>query len=81
MDTEQPEPIVIPHRELSPEALRGVMESFVLREGTDYGEREVSLEQKVAQVLRQLERGEPVRESGLRRRRLPRHLRADPHEV
>jgi len=58
MDTEQPEPIVIPHRELSPEALRGVMESFVLREGTDYGEREVSLEQKVAQVLRQLERGE-----------------------
>ena len=58
MDTEQPEPIVIAHRELSPEALRGVMESFVLREGTDYGEREVSLEQKVAQVLRQLERGE-----------------------
>jgi uncharacterized protein YheU (UPF0270 family) len=30
----------------------------VLREGTDYGEREISLEQKVAQVLRQLERGE-----------------------
>ena len=58
METEQPEPVVIPHRELSPEALRGVMESFVLREGTDYGEREVSLEQKVAQVLRQLERGE-----------------------
>jgi len=58
MDTEQPEPIVIPHRELSPEALRVVMESFVLREGTDYGEREDSLEQKVAQVLRQLERGE-----------------------
>jgi hypothetical protein len=52
------EPIVIPHRELSPEALRGVLESFVLREGTEYGEREVSLEQKVADVLRQLERGE-----------------------
>jgi uncharacterized protein YheU (UPF0270 family) len=58
METERPEPIVIPHRELSPDALRGVMESFVLREGTDYGEREVSLDQKVAQVLRQLERGE-----------------------
>jgi uncharacterized protein len=52
------QPIVIPHRELSADALRGVLESFVLREGTDYGEREVSLEQKVAQVLRQLERGE-----------------------
>jgi uncharacterized protein len=58
METEHAEPIVIPHRELSPEALRGVMESFVLREGTDYGEREVSLDQKVAQVLRLLERGE-----------------------
>ena len=52
------EPIVIPHRELSAEALQGVLESFVLREGTEYGEREVSLEQKVADVLRQLERGE-----------------------
>jgi uncharacterized protein len=52
------EPIAIPHQELSAEALRGVVESFVLREGTDYGEREVQLEQKVAHVLRQLERGE-----------------------
>jgi uncharacterized protein YheU (UPF0270 family) len=58
METEQPEPIVIPHTELSSEALRSVVESFVLREGTDYGEREISLDQKVAQVLRQLERGE-----------------------
>jgi uncharacterized protein len=58
MDTDKPQPIVIPHRELSADALRGVLESFVLREGTDYGDREVSLEQKVAQVLRQLERGE-----------------------
>ena len=58
METEKPEPIVIPHTELSAEALRSVVESFVLREGTDYGEREISLDQKVAQVLRQLERGE-----------------------
>ena len=58
METEKPEPIVIPHTELSAEALRGVVESFVLREGTDYGEREISLDRKVAQVLRQLERGE-----------------------
>lgn len=58
METDRPQPIVIPHRELSAEALRGVLESFVLREGTDYGAREVSLDQKVAQVLQQLERGE-----------------------
>lgn len=58
MENDKPEPVVIPHTELSAEALRGVVESFVLREGTDYGEREVPFEQKVAQVVRQLERGE-----------------------
>jgi hypothetical protein len=52
------EPIVVPHTELSPELLQGVVESFVLREGTDYGEKEISLQQKVAGVIRQLERGE-----------------------
>jgi len=56
-DEESP-PVEIPHEELSPEALRGVLESFVLREGTDYGEREYSLDEKVVHVLRQLERGE-----------------------
>jgi uncharacterized protein YheU (UPF0270 family) len=58
METEKHQPVIIPYTELSAEALRGVVESFVLREGTDYGEREISLDQKVAQVLRQLERGE-----------------------
>lgn len=52
------EPVVVPYTELSPEALRGVIEAYVLREGTEYGEREVSLEDKVSQVTRQLRRGE-----------------------
>lgn len=34
------------------------MESFVLREGTEYGEQDFSLDQKLAHVIRQLERGE-----------------------
>lgn len=51
-------PVLVPWAELSPEALRGVAESFVLREGTDYGEHEVPFETKVASILRQLERGE-----------------------
>jgi uncharacterized protein YheU (UPF0270 family) len=55
---EQTDPVVVPHGDLSPEALAGVVESFVLREGTDYGAREYSLQEKVAHVLRQLERGE-----------------------
>lgn len=58
MDESPVEPVVVPHTELAPELLRAVIESFVLREGTDYGEHEFSLDQKVAKVLRQLERGE-----------------------
>jgi len=44
--------------QLSPGALRGLVEEYVTREGTDYGEGNWSLEDKVAQVFRQLERGE-----------------------
>ena len=53
-------PVEVPHTELSRDALRGVVESFVLREGTEYGERDVSIDRKVADVMRQLERGEAV---------------------
>ena len=52
------EPVEVPYTALSPEALRGVIEAFVLREGTDYGEREYSLEHKCDEVLAQLQRGE-----------------------
>ena len=58
MDDEPQEPVAIPHGELSADALRGVIESFVLREGTEYGAIDFSLEQKVARVMRQLERNE-----------------------
>ena len=43
---------------MSPDALRGLVEEYVSREGTDYGHGEWSLEEKVRQVLQQLERGE-----------------------
>jgi hypothetical protein len=56
--SERPEPVEIPLDALSAELLRAVIESFVGREGTDYGERERTLEEKVADVRRQLERGE-----------------------
>ena len=48
----------IPYQSLSPEALRGVIEEFVTREGTEYGAVDVSLAQKVAAVRAQLERGD-----------------------
>lgn len=44
--------------QLSPGALRGLVEEFVTREGTDYGHSDWSLEDKVAQVFRQLDAGE-----------------------
>ena len=58
MEKESPIPVVVPHTELDADLLRAVIESFVLREGTDYGEREISLADKVARVIRQLEHGE-----------------------
>jgi uncharacterized protein YheU (UPF0270 family) len=58
MSEEVRPPLVIPHTELSADALQGVIESFVLREGTEYGATDFSLQQKVAHVTRQLERGE-----------------------
>lgn len=51
-------PVVVPYTELPAELLHAVVESFVLREGTDYGEKEFSLEDKVAHVIGQLKRGE-----------------------
>lgn len=50
--------MIIPWQDLAPETLDNLIESFVLREGTDYGEQERSLEQKVADVRRQLQSGE-----------------------
>ena len=50
--------IEIPLDRLSPEVLRGVIEEFILREGTDYGVQESSLDNKIAQVHRQLGRGD-----------------------
>ena len=50
----------IPYDQLSPEALRGVIEEFVTRDGTDYGEIEVSLDTKISQMLGQLKSGKAV---------------------
>lgn len=52
--------MLIPHRDLSTEALQGLVEEFVTREGTDYGEGEFTLSAKVAQVMEQLDSGRVV---------------------
>lgn len=52
--------MIIPHKKLSEEALRGLVSAFIMREGTDYGERETPFSEKVAQVYAQLETGVAV---------------------
>jgi uncharacterized protein YheU (UPF0270 family) len=47
----------IPIESLSAEALHGVIDEFILREGTDYGAIEVTLERKRRDILAQLESG------------------------
>ena len=42
---------------LKPKTLERLIESFVMREGTDYGHRQYSLEEKVSMVKRQLYSG------------------------
>ena len=57
VDESAPGPIEVPYMELSAEALRAVVEHFVLREGTDYGRQVYSLDEKVDHVLAQLHDG------------------------
>lgn len=48
----------IPLARLAPDALAGLLEEFASRDGTDYGDRELSLAEKVASLRRQLDRGD-----------------------
>jgi uncharacterized protein YheU (UPF0270 family) len=52
--------LIIPHDRLSQEAMQGLIEEFVTRDGTDTGYTDGSLEENVEMVIRQLKRGEVV---------------------
>jgi len=52
--------MIMPYHLLSPEALHRVIEAFVTREGTDYGEHDLPLAIKVLQVRQQLDAGTAV---------------------
>jgi uncharacterized protein YheU (UPF0270 family) len=49
--------MIIPHKDLEPDTLTGIIREFVLREGTEYGEDDIPLAKKVAQVKLQLNQG------------------------
>ncbi len=52
--------MIIPFRQLDPDTLQNLLEEYATRDGTDYGEREVGLADKVASLRRQLQSGEVV---------------------
>mgnify|MGYP002267135525 CR=1 FL=1 len=52
--------MLIPYNQLSPDTLQALIEEFINREGTDYGEQEISIETKISRVMRQLNEGSIV---------------------
>lgn len=50
--------LVLDASDLSPQALHGLIEEFASRDGTDYGRSEKTLEEKVAIVRRQIDKGD-----------------------
>lgn len=50
--------MIIPYQSLSSDALRSIVEEYISREGTDYGDYELSLEQKVQRLLPQVYSGD-----------------------
>jgi uncharacterized protein len=60
LNNESDDPVYIPYSELAPDVLQRLIESFVLREGTDYGERPFTLVEKVAHVIGELQHGKAL---------------------
>ncbi|CAM2850999.1 MULTISPECIES: YheU family protein [Vibrio] len=52
--------MIVPWQDIAPETLENLISEFVLREGTDYGEVEVSLEHKIDQIKALLRSGDAV---------------------
>ncbi len=52
--------MIIPLEAISTEALEGLIEEFVTRDGTDYGFEETSLSERVAQIKRKMKSKEIV---------------------
>ncbi|QTH62861.1 YheU family protein [Psychrosphaera ytuae] len=52
--------MIVPWQQLNPDTLESILEEFIMREGTDYGEYEVSLDDKKSQLQEQLRRGDIV---------------------
>lgn len=52
--------MIIPINSIEPQTLLNIIESFILREGTDYGDEEASMEEKIAAIKIALRQGKVV---------------------
>ncbi|SJL83704.1 YheU family protein [Vibrio palustris] len=52
--------MIIPWQQIDADTLDNLIREFVLREGTDYGSQEVTLDQKVQQVKQQIQSGDAM---------------------
>ncbi|KOO16148.1 YheU family protein [Vibrio ouci] len=52
--------MIVPWQQIDPDTLDNLIKEFVLREGTDYGAVEISLQSKIDQIKKQLESGDAV---------------------
>ena len=50
--------MIINSTDLSPQALLGVVDNFILREGTDYGSQEMAYEKKREALLQKIKNGD-----------------------
>jgi len=52
--------MIIPVSQLNDDTLNAVIREYIMREGTDYGSFEVTLDSKISQVRMQLEKGDVI---------------------
>lgn len=52
--------MIVPWQQIDPDTLTNLIKEFVLREGTDYGSEEATLDNKIDQVRQLLQQNEAV---------------------
>ncbi|EKO3614418.1 YheU family protein [Vibrio metschnikovii] len=52
--------MIVPWQHIASDTLDNLIREFVLREGTEYGESEISLQDKIDQVIAQLRSGQAM---------------------
>lgn len=52
--------MIVPYKDINLDTLNAIIKEFVLREGTEYGAEDISIDEKLEQVHQQLQRGSAV---------------------